>query len=42
MATMGKCEYYYFNEQGYMLSNKMTPDGHMVNEDGQWTENEQS
>lgn len=35
----GLTEYYYFDEQGYMLSNRMTPDGYMVNEDGQWIEN---
>lgn len=29
-----KC--YYFDEQGYMLSNTTTPDGYQVNVDGQW------
>lgn len=33
----GKC--YYFDSQGYMLSNTVTPDGNMVNELGQWTVN---
>ncbi|MDO4265536.1 MAG: hypothetical protein Q4C63_03615 [Eubacteriales bacterium] len=32
-----KC--YYFDEQGYMLSNTTTPDGYQVNADGQWISN---
>lgn len=33
----GKC--YYFDSQGYMLFNTVTPDGYTVNELGQWTIN---
>lgn len=33
----GISECYYFNENGYMLSNTVTPDGYQVNEDGAWT-----
>ncbi len=43
----GKC--YYFDENGYMLQDTVTPDGYTVNEDGAWvvdgvvqTQNEQS
>ncbi len=35
----GKAECYYFNKDGYMLSNTTTPDGYQVNPDGAWTEN---
>lgn len=36
----GIAECYYFNEDGYMLSNAATPDGYQVNADGAWVENE--
>lgn len=32
-------EYYYFNENGYLIMNGVTPDGYMVNERGQWIQN---
>lgn len=35
----GTSECYYFDSNGYMLSNTTTPDGYMVNADGAWTEN---
>lgn len=35
----GKAECYYFDQDGYMLSNTITPDGYMVNSDGAWIEN---
>lgn len=35
----GKAECYYFNENGYMLSNTISPDGYLVNWDGAWIEN---
>lgn len=35
----GKAECYYFDENGYMLSNTITPDGYLVNLDGAWMEN---
>ena len=35
----GRAECYYFNENGYMLSNTITPDGYQVNADGAWIEN---
>ncbi|MDO4265537.1 MAG: hypothetical protein Q4C63_03620 [Eubacteriales bacterium] len=35
--SLMKC--YYFDEQGYMLSNTTTPDGYQVNADGQWISN---
>lgn len=35
----GKAECYYFNENGYMLSDTTTPDGYLVNPDGAWIEN---
>lgn len=31
-------KWYYFNEGEYMLSNTTTPDGHAVNESGEWTQ----
>ena len=27
---------YYFDENGYILTNTTTPDGYLVNEDGKW------
>ena len=30
------CKYYYFDEQGYVLTNTVTPDGHQVNEKGEY------
>ena len=35
----GVAESYYFNENGYLLTNTTTPDGYTVNEDGAWTVN---
>lgn len=35
----GTSECYYFDSNGYMLSNTTTPDGYTVNADGAWTEN---
>lgn len=35
----GIVESYYFDGNGYMLSNTTTPDGYRVNENGAWTEN---
>lgn len=35
----GVSESYYFNENGYMLSNTVTPDNYTVNADGAWTVN---
>lgn len=35
----GVDECYYFDADGWMLVNTTTPDGHMVNADGAWTEN---
>lgn len=35
----GKAECYYFDKDGYMLSNTITPDGYLVNSDGAWIEN---
>lgn len=35
----GKAECYYFDKNGYMLSNTITPDGYLVNSDGAWVEN---
>lgn len=35
----GRAECYYFNSDGYMLSNTITPDGYQVNSDGAWIEN---
>ena len=35
----GLAECYYFDENGYMLANTTTPDGHIVNADGAWVEN---
>lgn len=35
----GVAESYYFNENGYMLSNTVTPDNYTVNADGAWTVN---
>lgn len=35
----GKVEYYYFDENEYLLVNTVTPDGYTVNEEGQWVEN---
>lgn len=32
-------EYYYFNNEGYLITNSITPDGYLVNERGQWVEN---
>lgn len=34
----GMAECYYFNEDGILVTNTMTPDGRTVNEDGAWTE----
>lgn len=34
----GIAECYYFDGNGYMLSNTTTPDGYTVNADGAWTE----
>ena len=33
-------ECYYFDSQGWMLSDTMTPDGYTVNADGAWTQNQ--
>ena len=35
----GVSESYYFNENGYMLANTITPDNYTVNADGAWTVN---
>ncbi len=35
----GIAECYYFNAEGYMLANTVTPDNCAVNADGAWTEN---
>lgn len=35
----GISESYYFNENGYMLANTVTPDNYTVNADGAWTVN---
>lgn len=35
----GVSESYYFNENGYMLANTITPDNYTVNVDGAWTVN---
>lgn len=35
----GISESYYFDENGYMLSNATTPDGYTVNADGAWVVN---
>ncbi len=35
----GVAECYYFNNEGYMLENVITPDGYTVNADGAWTVN---
>ena len=35
----GSYEYYYFDNNGYMLSNTITPDGYFVNAYGQWEVN---
>lgn len=35
----GIAECYYFDENGYMLSNTSAPDGYTVNADGAWIEN---
>lgn len=32
-------EYYYFDSNGYLIMNGITPDGYIVNERGQWTDN---
>lgn len=37
----GVSECYYFDENGYLMTNATTPDGCSVNADGQWTENGQ-
>lgn len=34
----GVSECYFFNQDGYLLTNTTTPDGHTVNADGAWTE----
>ena len=36
----GIAECYYFDGNGYMLSNTTTPDGYQVNSDGAWVEND--
>lgn len=35
----GVAECYYFDRNGYMLSNTITPDGYIVNADGAWVVN---
>lgn len=35
----GVSECYYFDGNGYIVTNGTTPDGYQVNGDGQWTEN---
>ena len=35
----GISERYYFNENGYILANTLTPDGNQVNADGAWIVN---
>lgn len=35
----GVAECYYFDGNGYIVTNGTTPDGYQVNGDGQWTEN---
>ena len=35
----GKAECYYFDANGYMLADTITPDGYTVNSDGAWIEN---
>ncbi len=34
----GVAECYYFDDNGYLLVNTVTPDGYTVNADGQWVE----
>lgn len=35
----GVAESYYFDEEGWLLTNTTTPDGYQVNENGAWMEN---
>lgn len=35
----GKYECYYFDHQGWLLTETMTPDGYLVNSSGAWVEN---
>ena len=35
-------KYYYFDGNGYMLSNTITPDGYTVGSDGAWIESDNS
>lgn len=37
----GVSECYYFDGNGYLVTNATTPDGYLVNADGQWMENGQ-
>ena len=37
----GVAECYYFDSQGWMLADTMTPIGYTVNADGAWTQNQQ-
>ena len=36
-SSVQKMKCYYFDAQGYMLSNVVTPDGYQVNENGEWS-----
>ena len=38
----GIAECYYFDENGWMLADTVTPDGYMVNEDGAWIQDGQA
>ena len=35
----GVAEYYYFDSEGWALTNTVTPDGNQVNENGEWVLN---
>ena len=34
----GKVQCYYFDQNGYLVTNGTTPDGYIVNEDGAWVD----
>lgn len=36
-SEMNVLKYFYFDENGYLLTNTVTPDGYSVNEYGEWT-----
>lgn len=37
LSSGGKTSWYYFNSDGYMYSNAITPDGYFVSASGEWT-----